>query len=110
VCFSPDGTRLASASLQQVKVWDAQTGREALSLEGVGGCVSFSPDGKRLASGSWDRTVRVWDAQTGQEILTLQGHTDKVTSVCFSPDGRRLASASSADATVKVWDAAGRTP
>jgi serine/threonine protein kinase/sugar lactone lactonase YvrE len=107
VCFSPDGKRLASASRDQtVKVWDAQTGREILTLEGHTSWVEsvcFSPDGKRLASASGDETVKVWDAQTGQEVLTLQGHSRSVSSVCFSPDGKRLASGE--DKTVKVWDA-----
>jgi WD40 repeat protein len=90
-----------------VKVWDAQTGQEQLTLKGhTQGvtCVCFSPDGRRLASASYDKTVKVWDAQTGQEQLSLKGHTNQVVSVCFSPDGRRLASASS-HGTVKVWDA-----
>jgi WD40 repeat protein/tetratricopeptide (TPR) repeat protein len=113
VCFSPDGRRLASASGHygrggEVKVWDAQTGQELLSLQGHGAGhevtgVCFSPDGRRLASASTDRTVKVWNAQTGQERQTLKGHRGSVLSVCFSPDSRRLASAS--DRTVKVWDA-----
>ena len=109
VGFSPDGKRLASASVDQtVKVWDATTGQETLALKGhtmLVRSVAFSPDGKRLASASWDQTVRVWDATTGQEMLTLKGHSDKVFSVAFSPDGKRLASASG-DQTVKVWDVA----
>jgi hypothetical protein len=90
-----------------VKVWDAQTGQEALTLKGQTGqvySVSFSPDGRRLASASAGGTVKVWDAQTGQEALTLKGHTSVVAWLCFSPDGRRLASVSG-DGTVRVWDA-----
>jgi WD40 repeat protein/serine/threonine protein kinase len=106
VCFSPDGTRLASASGDQtVKVWDRTSGQELLTLKGhthaVYG-VCFSPDGTRLASASGDQTVKVWDSTSGQELFTFKGHTSPVTAVCFSPDGTRLASASD-DHIVKLW-------
>ena len=42
-----------------VKVWDAATGQEMLTLKGhTGGChsVAFSPDGKRIVSGSHGQT------------------------------------------------------
>jgi WD40 repeat protein/serine/threonine protein kinase/Tfp pilus assembly protein PilF len=108
VAFSPDGTRLASGSMDQtVKVWDAQTGRQVLSLQGHTATVTsvaFSPDGRQLASSSGDQTVRIWDAQTGAEVRTLRGHTNTVMGLAYSPDGTRLASGSG-DKTVKVWDA-----
>jgi hypothetical protein len=113
VAFSPDSSRLASASGDHtVKVWDAATGQQTLTFKGHTdgvNSVAFSPDGSRLASASRDRTVKVWDAATGQVTLTLKGHTREVTNVAFSPDGSRIASASY-DGTVKVWDACGVTP
>jgi WD40 repeat protein len=74
-----------------VKVWDADTGQELLTLReniwgGVTG-VCFSPDAKRLASASLDGTVKVWDADKGQLLLSLKGHKSLVFSVCFRPEG-----------------------
>jgi len=114
VAVSPDGQRIASGSSiwdvkkgwvsGEVKVWDAQSGQELLSLKEHSSPVAFSPDGQRLASGFRDETVQLSDAQTGQKLLVLQGHTEGVRSVTFSPDGRRIAG-NSRDSTVTVWDA-----
>src|SRR5262249_37745751 len=84
VAYSPDGTRLASASWDDtVRVWDAITGEEVLILRGHTDNVNdveFSPDGRTLASASDDKTVKLWDVGTGQP-RTLIGHTEGVTSV-----------------------------
>jgi serine/threonine protein kinase len=96
VAYSPDGARLATGSHDgTVKIWDARTGQELLTLKGHTAEVSsvaYSPDGARLASASGDGTAKVWDARTGRELLTLKGHTAAVSSVAYSPDGARLAS------------------
>jgi predicted NACHT family NTPase len=114
VNFSPDGKWIVSGSNDKtVKVWDADTGQESLTLKGYRGpanltvvfsSVAFSPDGKQIATSSGDMTVKVWDADTGQETLILKGHTNAVFSVAYSPDGKRIVSGSD-DMTVKVWDA-----
>ena len=91
---------------QTVKLWDAVTGQETMTLKrhtSLVTSVAFSPDGTRIASASVDQTVKLWDAATGQETVTLKGHTALVTSVAFSPDGARIASAS-LDKTVKLWN------
>jgi WD40 repeat protein len=108
VAYSPDGSRIASASWDMtVKVWDARSGTEIATLRGhtsAVASVAYSRDGARIATASDDQTVKVWDARSGTEIATLRGHTDAVTSVAYSPDGSRIASGSD-DKTVKVWDA-----
>jgi tetratricopeptide (TPR) repeat protein len=69
VAFSPDGTRIATASDgRTARLWDARTGALVLELKGHGSSVSgvaFSPDGTRIATASGDRT-RLWDARTKQ--------------------------------------------
>jgi WD40 repeat protein/serine/threonine protein kinase len=119
VAFSPDGKRLLSLAFLatgkaqvsrsiEVKVWDAQTGREVLTFGADRpelGVVSaaFSPDGTRVAAGVGQRKIKVWDAQTGKEVFTLQGHTAAVNCLAFSPDSQRLASGSQ-DLTLRIWD------
>src|SRR5262249_35151089 len=63
--FSPDGTRVVTASWDNTaRVWDAATGKPLTrSLEHQAEVVSaaFSPDGTRVVTANWDNTARVWD-------------------------------------------------
>ena len=91
VCFSPDGTKLASGSEDEtVLVWDAASGEQLCSLRGHDRevlSVSWSPDGTRLASGSDDKTVRIWEVATGKELSQLRGHSeDNPECICFGDD------------------------
>ena len=107
VAFSPDGTRIASASADKtIRIWDAQTGEEVATLTGHTDAVvtvAYSPDGSKLASGSDDRTVRLWDTRTGKELQVIREHATPVRSVVFRPDGQVLASGSE-DHQIRLWD------
>jgi WD40 repeat protein len=89
-----------------LKLWDADTGTEIVTLVGhtrpVFSC-SFSPDGEFILSGSRDRTMKIWDAMTGKEIRTLSGYMDSIRACSFSPDGRSIVSESE-DGFLKLWD------
>jgi WD40 repeat protein len=111
--FSPDGKWLAALSLSTasgnaVKLWDANTGQELLTMVGhtdwLAG-LAFSPDGKRLASTSLDGTVRLWSLELGREIVTvlspIAGYGNRVV---YSPDGKEFAT-NGGDGSATIWNA-----
>jgi WD40 repeat protein len=126
VVFSPDGRHIVSAAgtnqpdvrvVGEIKVWDAATGREILSLKKHNGPrghiygVALSPDDQRIVAACGGRfleekfgEVKVWDAFTGQEKLSLRADTVAVLGVAFSPDGQRIVGGCQ-DGTIKVWEA-----
>jgi WD40 repeat protein len=125
--WSPDGTRLATASFKsEVRLWD-RTGHRITTLGDSGNvsAVAWSPDGTRLATASArfsgtdepnEYEVRLWATNTLLKPLqrlarrlsatTLVGHTALVTTLAWSPDGTCLATGDDHNDAVRLWDAA----
>ncbi|EUC67719.1 WD40 domain protein, partial [Rhizoctonia solani AG-3 Rhs1AP] len=109
VQFSPDGTRVASSSMDRtICIWDVERGTRVVGpLKGHTNSVrlvAFSPDGFQIVSCSYDGTVWLWDAREGRLIGNpYDGHTKEVNSVAFSPRGTYVVSGSD-DKTVRLWD------
>jgi WD40 repeat protein len=109
MAWSPDGTRIATTWGTSIKVWDAATGDEQLTIDGLVKWtdVVWSPDGTRIAAARDDgRGAKVYRATTGDELATLDPRRfGGVQELDWSPDGARLVTAGH-DGTARVWDAA----
>jgi WD40 repeat protein len=107
VAWSPEGSRLASASDDRtVVLWDPVTGDRLSTLTGhtrAVNAVAWSPEGSRLASASDDRTVVLWDPVSGAQLSTITDPISAVTAVAWSSGGTRLAS-TSGRGTIWVFD------
>lgn len=109
IAYSPDGTRMAFAAGNHVRVYSASLGIEVLPPLEVHRLflvksVSFSPDGTQIACGTEENNVRLWDASSGIEAVPpMRGHSKCVSSVAFSPSGKFIISGSF-DKTIRVWD------
>ncbi|MDB6007528.1 MAG: domain, G-beta repeat [Prosthecobacter sp.] len=93
LAFSPDGTRLASGSFREVKIWKMESGKpmagaakasaipasadliKKIATTGKVVVVSsaMSADSKQVVTGCDDGSVRVWDAATLKPVIELRG-------------------------------------
>lgn len=95
LAWSPDATRLASASSDQTaRIRQAADGTLLTTLRGHSSnliTVEWSPDGKRVLTTSFDDTVKLWEPETGREILTLfqPVSRDGVMGAFFTRGGER---------------------
>jgi WD40 repeat protein len=78
IAFSPDGTRLASASLANaVKIWDTTTGKlvSTLKMDGMVYSADWNPGDARIAVGGqipakdkYSGFLQIWDTTTGKML------------------------------------------
>jgi len=109
VVWSPDGSKIACGVGKEVKVWNASTGEELMSLPADSHrvvSVDWSPDGSKIVSSEYvfpnPSVIKIWDAATGSELHSYTPHSHGVKSVRWSPDGSLIASGSF-DHSVKIW-------
>ena len=108
--FSPDGTKLATASADKfLKVIRVEDGKDLKSFEGHTHhvlAVDWSSDGKNLVTGGADSVLKVWDYETGEQLRTLQAAGKQVTAVRWV-SGKPLVAGASGDSTVRYWNPLG---
>src|SRR5713101_6236770 len=102
VAFSPDSEYLATASGNDVWVWEAASGKQVdrRSHKATVIAVAFGVDGQYLATAS-GKDACVWEARSDKNVACIP-HADQVSAVALSVDGQYLAAASGKNAC--VWE------
>jgi eukaryotic-like serine/threonine-protein kinase len=109
VSFSPDGTRVLTASMDHTaKIWDARDGtvlRTFRQHKGAVNSAAWSSNGQWVVTACADGTAAVWNANTGELVQPLLGRIKGLTTARFSPDGQQIITGS-LDGTARRWRAA----
>jgi hypothetical protein len=112
VAFNPDGSTIASASVDAAfALWDIASGtvKAGIGERGIPVYYSmFSADGNRLIAGQGNQ-VRIYDASNGMRVRDIDGFSGGVYAALYSPDGKWIAAACG-DGTVRLLDAADYSP
>ena len=100
LAITQDGNHIASASPNEINVWDLDGGWQTrLGGDGAGRLATFlGPGGCHLITDG----KSVWDVETGENVLALPMEPDEVP-VAISQDGKLAVSARD-DRSLKLWD------
>lgn len=107
VAFSPDGAMVATGGCDEMRIWNAATGKELFCSPQVrkAGALAFAPDGKILAAGGGflDDKLTIL-AMPGGKILhqSKAGHGG-IEDLLFAPNGKTLITAGR-DGHIRFWD------
>jgi len=107
VAYSPDGLRLLTASEDEVRIWDARSGRALQAPFGLSKVTTTSAalagDGTRALIGSENGIVSIASISAPTALVgQLRAHVGAVVGLAVSPDGKLIASASN-DNTLRIW-------
>ena len=114
--FSPDSKVLATVG-ESIRFRNAATGAVVREFEAKVGAsaVAFAPDGRTMLSLGVEG-IRWWDLASGKIVHEAEAHKGVGCFVAVASDGKRFATAGleelrpyDTEATVRLWDAAGRT-
>jgi eukaryotic-like serine/threonine-protein kinase len=110
--YSPDGTKIATASDDRtIGMWNAD-GSLIRKFHGHADevwKVIFSPDSKRILSSSKDGTARLWEVATGKNLFTLRAGGPETEWAEFIGDEQHVALLSCANKRVELHDVAAKT-
>jgi WD40 repeat protein len=95
ISLSPDKKHFATVSADKlVKIWDLQTLKPLVTLEGHTGFVlaaAFSPTGDRIASAGDDQAIKVWNVETKKQLMSFgAANTGAVTGLRWIEDQEKL--------------------
>jgi RNA polymerase sigma factor (sigma-70 family) len=109
VAWSADGKRIATGCENQVRLFDAEAGKELIKPLtvplGFIYNVALTPKGDRVVVCGTEKKVFVFDLDTGKEVSQNQDSDNVVRGLAMMPDGKSYA-CSSFDGGVRVIDVA----